>query len=177
MAQGRQDGSAAFMIYEINVDSKTHKLNLRQNGGVWICVLDGVKIAVDVSTVQPNVLSLIIGGRAYEIQREQQGGETWLWLAGDRYSVEARDPRSLRGRKGASSGEKGPQKITAPMPGKVVRLLVEEHAKVELGQGVIVVEAMKMQNEIKSPKKGTIRKLNALVGAAVNAGQVLAIVD
>jgi biotin carboxyl carrier protein len=63
------------------------------------------------------------------------------------------------------------------MPGKVVRLLVAEKAEVEAGQGVLVVEAMKMQNEIKSPKKGTVQRLVATEGANVNAGDVLAIVE
>jgi biotin carboxyl carrier protein len=63
------------------------------------------------------------------------------------------------------------------MPGKVVRVLVREEAEVEAGQGIVVVEAMKMQNEIKSPKKGVVRKLTASEGANVNSGDVLAIVE
>jgi biotin carboxyl carrier protein len=63
------------------------------------------------------------------------------------------------------------------MPGKVVRLLVREGNEVEAGAGVAVVEAMKMQNEVKSPKKGTIQKISVSEGAAVNAGDVLAIVE
>jgi biotin carboxyl carrier protein len=63
------------------------------------------------------------------------------------------------------------------MPGKVVRVLLKEESPVEAGQGVVVVEAMKMQNEIKSPKKGVVRKIVASEGAAVNAGDVLAVVE
>jgi biotin carboxyl carrier protein len=63
------------------------------------------------------------------------------------------------------------------MPGKIVRVLVSQGAEVEAGTGVLVVEAMKMQNEIKSPKKGTIQKILVSEGAAVNAGDVLAIVE
>jgi biotin carboxyl carrier protein len=63
------------------------------------------------------------------------------------------------------------------MPGRVVRLLVAEHDEVAVGQGIVVVEAMKMQNEIKSPKKGIVKKIIATAGAAVNAGDVLAIVE
>jgi len=99
-----------------------------------------------------------------------------LWVGSRRYAVEVRDPRSLRGRVRAGD-EHGPKKIVAPMPGKVVRLLVREGAEVEPGAGVAVVEAMKMQNEIKSPKKGTIQKILVSEGAAVNAGDVLAIVE
>ena len=63
------------------------------------------------------------------------------------------------------------------MPGKVVRVLVKENSEVDAGQGVVVVEAMKMQNEIKSPKKGVVRKMIAAEGASVNAGDVLAVVE
>ena len=91
--------------------------------------------------------------------------------------VEVRDPRSLRSRQGGAQDEKGPRKIVAPMPGRVVRLLVAEGAEVEAGQGIVVVEAMKMQNEIKSPKKGMVKKITASEGAAVNSGDVLAVVE
>jgi biotin carboxyl carrier protein len=67
--------------------------------------------------------------------------------------------------------------VLAPMPGKVVRVLVEEGQEVEAGAGLVVVEAMKMQNELKSPKKGTVAELRARPGATVNAGDVLAVVE
>ncbi len=63
------------------------------------------------------------------------------------------------------------------MPGRVVRVLVAENSSVEAGEGIVVVEAMKMQNEIKSPKKGVVKKMSATAGAAVNPGDVLAIVE
>jgi biotin carboxyl carrier protein len=99
-----------------------------------------------------------------------------LWVGSVRYAAQLRDPRSLRSRVTADDG-KGPRKLLAPMPGKIVRVLVAESAEVEAGQGIVVVEAMKMQNEIKSPKKGVVRKLVAAEGAAVNAGDVLAVVE
>ncbi len=79
--------------------------------------------------------------------------------------------------KARAGDDTGPRKLIAPMPGKVVRILLQEKAKVEAGQGILVMEAMKMQNEIKSPKKGTIQKILAAEGANVNAGDVLAIVE
>ncbi len=165
------------MIYEIVVGDKTYKLTLQKRDGRWVYELDNLEVTVDALAIRPDVLSILVGGKVYEIQRERQGGEIWIWLGGIRHRVEVSDPRSLRGQKRGSSGEKGPVKITAPMPGKVVRVLVVDGSEVEKGQGVIVIEAMKMQNEIKSHKKGTVRKLSATVGAAVNAGDVLAIVE
>jgi len=123
------------------------------------------------------VLSLLVDGHAYEIKREQTATDLHLWVGSTRFAVELRDPRSLRSRRGGAGDEKGPRKIVAPMPGRVVRILVAEQAEVEAGQGIIVVEAMKMQNEIKSPKKGVVKKIAASAGTAVNAGDVLAIVE
>jgi biotin carboxyl carrier protein len=125
---------------------------------------------------RPDVLSLRIGDKAYEVKRERVAGDLHLWVGSARFAAEARDPRSLRGKTRAAD-DHGPKKLTAPMPGKIVRVLVSEGAAVDAGAGVLVVEAMKMQNEIKSPKKGTIQKILVGAGAAVNAGDVLAIVE
>jgi biotin carboxyl carrier protein len=165
------------MIYDVTIDGKIHHLQLQQTKNGWLCRLDGREVPVDALLTQANVLSVVIGGKAYEVKREHHAGETFVWVGRVRHMVEVRDPRSLQGRKGGAGDESGPRKITAPMPGKVVRVLVSEKAEVEAGQGVMVVEAMKMQNEIKSPKKGTVQKLIAVAGTAVNAGDVLAIVE
>ena len=87
------------------------------------------------------------------------------------------DPKRLRGAGAAAGHEAGRAQVHAPMPGKVVRVLVEEGQEVEAGAGLVVVEAMKMQNELKSPKAGTVIELHARVGATVNAGEVLAVVE
>jgi biotin carboxyl carrier protein len=86
------------------------------------------------------------------------------------------DPREWRGRHGAAEVQ-GRQQIVAPMPGKIVRILVKPGDAVELGQGLMVVEAMKMQNEIRSPKSGAVEKIAAKEGDTVNAGDVLLWVD
>ena len=127
--------------------------------------------------VRPDVLSILIAGKSYEIKCERAGNDVHLWVGPERYAVEVSDPRSWRGRQAKSASDRGPQKLIALMPGKVVRLLAQENAEVQAGQGILVVEAMKMQNEIKSPKKGTIAKLVVKEGDRVNAGDVLAIVD
>jgi biotin carboxyl carrier protein len=133
-------------------------------------------LELDAILARPDVLSLRIGNLAYEVKSERVANELHLWVGSKRFAVEIRDPRSFRGRVRAGD-DQGPRKIVAPMPGKVVRVLVREGAEVESGAGVAVVEAMKMQNEIKSPKQGTIRKILVGEGAAVNAGDVLAIVE
>lgn len=164
------------MTYDIAIDGKSHRLDLSRTEGEWNCRLDGREIAVDAVLARPDVLSLRIGNQAYEVKCERVGSDLHLWVGSARFAAEVRDPRSLRGRVRATD-DQGPKKLTAPMPGRVVRILVTAGAEVNAGSGVLVVEAMKMQNEIKSPKKGTIQKILVSEGTAVNAGDVLAIVE
>lgn len=165
------------MVYDVTIDGKDFRLELERKETGWQCRLDGRNIEVNAVLVRRDVLSILIDGKAYEIKREQTVTDTHLWVGSVRYLAELRDPRSLRGRKGAGADDKGPKKILAPMPGKVVRMLVDQGQPVEAGQSILVVEAMKMQNEIKSPKKGMLQKIVAIEGGNVNAGDVLAIVE
>ena len=164
------------MLYQVTIDGRNYRLDLNQVDGRWSCRLDGRDLEVDAILAHPDVLSLRVGNQAFEIKSERVANDFYLWVGSARFAVEVRDPRSLRARKRAGD-DHGPRKIVAPMPGKVVRLMVREGDEVELGAGVGVVEAMKMQNEIKSPKKGTIQKILVREGATVNAGDVLAIVE
>jgi len=166
-----------LMTYDVSIDGRRYRLELSRANGGWECRLDGLTARIDAVLVRHDVLSVIIDGKAYEVKRERTATNTYLWVGSARYLAELRDPRSLRGRRDGLGGEQGPQKLIASMPGKVVRVLAPANSHVELGQGVIVVEAMKMQNEIKSPKKGLVRNILATVGANVNAGDVLAIVE
>jgi biotin carboxyl carrier protein len=165
------------MMYDVAIDGKNYRLELERTDGRWECRLDGREIQMDAVLARPDVLSILTGGKAYEIKRERSATDTHLWVGSTRYVAELRDPRSLRSRRAVTGDDKGPRKLIASMPGKVVRVLLRERASVEAGQGVLVVEAMKMQNEIKSPKKGTVQRIVASEGTAVNAGDVLAIVE
>ena len=164
------------MLYDVTIDGKKYHLDLNRADGRWSCRLDGREVEVDAVLARPNVLSLRIGNLAYEVKAERVANDLHLWVGSTRFAVELCDPRSLRGRARVAD-DRGPKKITAPMPGKVVRLLVREGDEVEAGGGIAVVEAMKMQNEIKSPKSGTIQKILVSEGGAVNAGDVLAVVE
>jgi len=167
------------MLFEITLDGASYWVELEATeagSGQWICRVDGEAVDVDAVMVEPGVLSLRLGGRSVEVRREMQAGELKIWVGGRSFAAEVRDPRSFRGRKRAAD-DHGPRKLTAPMPGKVVRVLVNVGDAVEAGAGLLVVEAMKMQNEIKSPKKGTVREIRVAAGSAVNAGDVLAVVE
>ncbi|HEY1271236.1 MAG TPA: biotin/lipoyl-containing protein [Terriglobales bacterium] len=165
------------MTYEVIIDGKSHRLELSRGDGAWDCRLDGREVKLDAVLARRDVLSVLIDGKAYEIKRERGVQDLHYWVGSVRYAVEVHDPRSLRSRQAGAADERGSRKLIAPMPGKVVRVLAPENTAVEAGQGVIVVEAMKMQNELKSPKKGVVQKIMAAEGAAVNAGDVLAIVE
>ena len=164
------------MIYDVSIDGKGYRLELERAEDRWSCLLDGREVELDAVLVRRDVLSLRIGNQAYEIKSERVGSDWHLCVGSSRFTCEARDPRTLRNRSRAAD-DRGPKKLMAPMPGKVVRVLAREGDEVEAGAGVLVVEAMKMQNEIKSPKKGTIQKILVAEGTAVNAGDVMAIVE
>jgi biotin carboxyl carrier protein len=164
------------MLYDVTINGKNYRLELDRADGRWSCRLDGRYFEIDAILVRADVLSLRIESTAYEIKLERVANDLRLWVGSKPFAVDIRDPRSLRGRARAVE-DHGPKKITAAMPGKVVRLLVREGDDVEPGRSIAVVEAMKMQNELKSPKKGIVRKLLVDEGDTVNAGEVLAIVD
>jgi biotin carboxyl carrier protein len=110
------------------------------------------------------------------VRVEPAPGGMRIHAGGREFRAEIEDPRAWRGSHGDTLEAEGRQKVIAPMPGKVVRLLVAQGQQVEAGQGLMVVEAMKMQNEIRSPKRGVVEKIVVAEGQAVNAGEPLAIV-
>jgi biotin carboxyl carrier protein len=165
------------MIYEVTVAGKSYRVELEREGAAWKCRLDGRELPLDVACAQDGVLSLLMNGKSYEVKQEITGAETNVVVGHERFSVALSDPRSLRARRRAGGAEQGVKKIVAPMPGKIVRLLAEEGNTVLSGQSVIVIEAMKMQNELKAPKNGVLKKIHVREGAAVEAGQALAEVE
>jgi biotin carboxyl carrier protein len=167
------------------------------------CSVDGRAMRVDVRLLEPGVMSLLVTypdkhdpdeqdpsqqdpserdpsqrdpgrqGRQYRCVLDGDG----VVIGGRRYGFEVDDPRSLQGRRGMGAGTEGPRPVKAPMPGRVVRLLVEAGGEVAEGQGVVVIEAMKMQNELKSPKAGRVARIGVAVGDTVGSGDVLVVVE
>jgi biotin carboxyl carrier protein len=121
----------------------------------------------------PGIYSILIDGLSYQATILAPGS---IQVNGRIFSVEVFDPRELRARSTAGASE-GRQNILAPMPGKVVRLLVAAGDAIEAGQGLIVVEAMKMQNEMKSPKAGTVVDIKTKDGATVAAGEIMIVIE
>jgi biotin carboxyl carrier protein len=166
------------MTYDVAIDGKSYRVELKRGKQGYACRLDGREVALESVSAGREVLWLLLGGRSYEVRREAGANSAMrVVVRGRRYAAEVRDPRAFRGRKATEGKGAGPLRLVAPMPGKVVRILKAEGELVEPGEGVVVVEAMKMQNEIRSPRKGVVRKILAAAGTAVNAGEGLAVVE
>lgn len=127
---------------------------------------------VDVVEVEPGVFSVLSGGRSYEVR--VSGAEVAIGLFA--FEQEIEDPRAWK-RSGHGASGHGHASIKAAMPGKVVRVLVGVGDQVEAGQGMLVVEAMKMQNELKAPRAGRVTSIEIKAGDSVSAGAVLAQIE
>jgi biotin carboxyl carrier protein len=165
------------VIYEITVEGTTYRLELERKDSRWIFRIQDRERTADIRRVGEDVLSLLVEGSSYELRRERTSKGTQIWVGQHPVRVEVQGPRSWRGRKAAAGVREGPQELVAPMPGKVVRILLRPEDVVQAGQGVLVVEAMKMQNEVRSPREGTVRRILVAEGVTVHSGQVLAVVE
>jgi biotin carboxyl carrier protein len=127
----------------------------------------------NVETPEPGVYSVLLDGRSYDAFVEDAPTGLVVTIEGHRFEIEARDPRRWS-RKTAGAGSDAVQSILSPMPGKVIRVLAAPGDPVVPGQGIIVVEAMKMQNELKSNRTGRVLTVPAKEGTTVTAGELLA---
>jgi biotin carboxyl carrier protein len=166
------------MRFEVRISGTIRNVELRRDAGRWRISLDGVATDADAVEIAAGVFSILVNGASHEIRvAPAVDGTLTLQSRNHEFTAQVIDPRAWRGRGHGSAQAEGRQKIVAPMPGKVVRLLVKVGDKVDSGQGLLVVEAMKMQNEVRSPKTGTVERLLAKEGQPVNAGEILAWID
>ena len=150
-----------------------------QDGHVWALV-DGRRYLLEVSESTPGNYLLVDDGRVFACRvdgRPESGSTLNVTVGTTAHAVTLIDPKRLRSSAAFGADSEAAAHILAPMPGKVVRVLVEAGQQVEAGGGIAVVEAMKMQNEMKSPKSGTVIKINVEVGVTVNGGDLLAVVE
>ena len=139
--------------------------------------VDGQSYTPRLHRIAENSYLLTNDNRVYDCRVECKSRERYeVKLNRRAYEISIVDPRRLRTDENSDRHHDGPTEIAAQMPGKVVRILVVRGAEVEKGAGIVVVEAMKMQNEIKTPRAGTVLSLNVTPGDTVNAGEVLATV-
>jgi biotin carboxyl carrier protein len=165
------------MKLRVTIDGEAALLELQQNAQATYR-LTGVFSASgesSVAEVGPGIFSVLLGRKSLTVHIASNGEEREVWVAGRRYLISVADQRDRSGRQKRQTSA-GPLEVHAQMPGKVVKLLVAQGAVVEAGQGLIVVEAMKMQNEMKSPRDGTVTRIYVTEGAAVAAGEKLMVV-
>ncbi|HKV23238.1 MAG TPA: biotin/lipoyl-containing protein [Candidatus Acidoferrum sp.] len=156
----------------------TRIVDLARDQDRWKIVLDGKPVEADVVQVSPHTLSVLLDGQSIEVHvTELSDGQLKMQTGLREFAAAVADPRAWRGRSHSAIQLEGRQQVVAPMPGKVVRLLVQAGDHVEAGQGLLVIEAMKMQNEIRSPKQGAVERLLVQAGQAVNAGEALCVVS
>lgn len=161
------------MLYFVTLAGRTFQVELGP-GGVSV---DGSPVEAELAHVDgTEVRSLLLDGASHRMLAHRNGGGSWeLHLAGRRYSVEAVDERTraIREMTGVSGAAAGPRPVRAPMPGLVVKVEVEEGQRVEPGQGLVIVEAMKMENELKAESAGVVARIHAQPGQAVEKDQIL----
>ncbi|HEY6046642.1 MAG TPA: biotin/lipoyl-containing protein [Pyrinomonadaceae bacterium] len=168
------------MKLEANIGDVQSVIDFRDEGQRVFAEIDGRSYQLEVQELAAGRYTLMAEGLVFECRVEgtPESGNTVEVFAGHRqFPIAIIDPKRLRSGATASAQADGAARIIAPMPGKVVRVLVEAGAQVASGDGVVVVEAMKMQNEMKAPKAGTVSSLKVEQGATVNAGDVLAIIE
>lgn len=172
------------MHYAAILGEEEHEIEVVETTpGQYDVVLNGEHIRVDARQVHQTTWHFVIDDHAYniEFERDPSGNESSenLLVRGETIAVEVLDLRKLRLRQaqGASSASVGPAQIKSPMPGKVVAVLVEDGQEVAEGDGLIVIEAMKMENELRAPKAGVVRQLDAIEGVAVEGSTLLCVVE
>ena len=147
--------------------------------GHYLVRLGDQAVEVDLLAAGNGLYSLLVAGRSYEVDVTVGEEDVTVLVRNEPYRIQIRDERAARLRAAAGKGtaQSGKQTVTSPMPGKVVRHLVMVGDAVEAGQAIIVIESMKMENELRTPGPGTVREIRAPEGALVAAGAPLVIIE
>jgi biotin carboxyl carrier protein len=168
------------MKYKAHLANTEHAISLELADGSATAEIDGRRYEIEHRRLRSGEYLLINGSDVYKCRVEGTHGSNNSFsvvLGRASYDITVVDPKRLSSARSSAGHDHGSAEIVSPMPGKIVRVLVEVGAKVEAGAGIIVVEAMKMQNEMKAPKAGVVVSINAQAGATVNAGDVLAVIE
>ncbi len=164
------------MKYKASVDSRDFTLDIDRPGEI---VVDGVTVAADLVSIDGlHLYSLLVDGVSYDLHVERREGLYTVIVEGDRYTVDVGDAhlKELIAMSRRTHEEHGGAVIKAPMPGLVVKVLVAPGDEVKADQPVAILEAMKMENELRCPAAGVVRQLNIAAGQTVNMDDVLIVV-
>jgi biotin carboxyl carrier protein len=179
MEDNGPQGGASTVTYDIELRGHKHMLSVERSldGTGERFILDGKLCAADARFLSPRVLSLLIDGRSYRVLFDPRPDAEAVVVGEHRITYTIEDPRSLRSRKRVSISESGVLSITAPMPGLIVKLLVAAGDAVKADQPLVVMEAMKMQNELKASRPGKVTRVAVEAGAIVQAGKLLLVIE
>lgn len=174
------------MQYQIEVGDAVRTVKVEREGEVFRVSVDGHAHLVDVRRIDGNTLSLLFQPNGHDGCRRsveaaivvgRERGRLDVHVAGRSVPVQLRSGSTTRRGRDAGSQGTGPQRIVAPMPGKIARVLVQPGDSVKARQGLVVVEAMKMENELKAARDGHVREVSVVEGQSVEAGAALVIVE
>jgi biotin carboxyl carrier protein len=168
------------MKLRAHTNETEHDLNLAFADGRVVVEVDGRAYALELHELDEGGYLLFDKTRVYECRVNSSSASRGTFnvsLRNHTYEIAIVDPKRLRSAQTSSRHQHGAAEIIASMPGKVVRVLVEVGTEVEAGTGIIVVEAMKMQNEMKAPRPGVVVSIGVDSGSTVNAGDVLAVIE
>jgi biotin carboxyl carrier protein len=178
LVKPRQEGIAAVK-FRVDVNGTPLQLDVQPNGARTAYSLHGEFEQggyASIEEVTPGVFSVLLKDRSLQVNVAPHPAGLEVWVGLERYFIALADARD-RAANTRQAGAEGPVEIRAQMPGKIIKLLVQAGSTVTMGQGLIVVEAMKMQNEVKAPKDGTLTRLHVAEGATVGAGDPLLVVE
>jgi biotin carboxyl carrier protein len=157
--------------YVATVDGQEYRVGLGEEG----VTLDGAPVEVDLESIDGGFhYSLLVGAASHEVFVERCEDVCFVTLGGQRYRVQVEDERARQvGRRQAALEEAGEAEVTSPMPGVVVAVLVEEGQAVHTGEGLLILEAMKMENEIRAQRNGVVERVHVTPGQRVAQDDVL----
>jgi biotin carboxyl carrier protein len=166
------------MAYLAELQQQTHRIEIHVAGDSASTVeIDGIPRTVDSRRIGPNTYSLLIDGRSVVADVSADGDDYTVSIAGEIFRLRLVDERRRQVALGEPEEERGRREIRALMPGKIVDILIQVGDVVVRDQGVLVIEAMKMENEVKSPAAGEVKEVLVQPGQAVEANQVLVVIE
>ncbi len=163
------------MKITVKTGDREHEVTVERRDGMLRVVVDGTPHLVDARHLEADFHSIMMEGRSYELSIEADGDRYHVRHGASQRTVSLTDA-TRRGRDGLRAAGHGPASVVSVMPGKVVRVLVAEGDEVAAGQGLVVVEAMKMENEIGAPRAGRVASIDVEPGRAVEAGTTLLVI-
>jgi len=165
------------MNLDVLVGNKEYSVEIEKREKSFLIRIDGEEFDVDATLLKKELYSLLISNKSYLTNIKSEGNKFIVDLNGESFEIEVLDEAAKRMAQKRKDTTQGGQIIKAPMPGKIVKILVKEGEEVEPGTGMIVVEAMKMENELKSSSKGIVKEIAVEEGITVNAGDTLIVVE